>query len=63
MTVATKIELQLKTKAFIVEAMQEILEDPDFGYKFTEKAKRRLKEATKPAKKSISLSKIKGKYY
>lgn len=50
-------------KSFIVRAVQEILADPDFGLELTAKAKKRLKLASKPIKKTISISEIKKKYY
>lgn len=49
-------------KAFIVQAIQEILQDPDFGLELTERAKGRLRQAFRK-QKTTSLVDIKKKYY
>jgi len=49
-------------KTFIIEAVQEILTDPDFGLGLTARARKRLQLASRPAKKTISLPEIKKKY-
>lgn len=51
------------TKAFIVEIVRDVLEDPDFGLELTAGAKKRLKGALKSAKKRMPLSEIKKRYY
>lgn len=55
--------LEPKTKAFIVEAIKEVLEDSDFGLELSEKAKGRLREASRAPKKLIPLSEIRKRYY
>ena len=62
-TKATKRTLSAQEKAFIVGAVQEVLEDPDFGLELTEEAKKRLEKERTSKQKTISLTEIKGKYY
>jgi hypothetical protein len=58
-TIASKINQEMR--AFIVRAVHEVLNDPDFGLELSEQAKRRLRTAAR-AKKTISLSEIKRRY-
>ncbi len=56
-------KLEPKAKLFIVEAIREVLEDPDFGLELTAQAKKRLREAFDASKRRVSLSEIRRKYY
>lgn len=47
----------------IVMVLREIIDDPDFGLEFTEKAKKRLRRALSFKQKGIPFSEIKKKYY
>ena len=50
-------------KAFIVETIKDVLEDPDFGLELSTKSKNRIKEIPTLLKKKVSLADIKKKYY
>ena len=63
MNIKTAQKVEPNTKAFIVQAIQDIISDPDFGLEFTEGAIRRLKQASAKRIKTIPLSEIKKKYY
>lgn len=63
MTIATipkKITKEMKT--FIVQAICEILSDPDFGLELNEKVKKRLRQALVSKQKTISFLEIKKRY-
>ena len=62
-TTIPKKELTKEVKIFIVQAINEVLNDPDFGLELSEKAKKRLRQALTLKKKTISFSEIRGKYY
>ncbi len=49
-------------RPLIIEAVEEVLGDPDFGFELTEKAKRRLRVAKKQNGVTIAFSQIKNKY-
>ena len=53
--------LTKEIKAFIIQTVYQVLNDPDFGLELTEKAKKRLHRAFK--QKTISFSEIKKKHY
>ena len=50
-------------KVFILRALQEVLNDPDFGLELTERAKKRLRQASGTRQKTIPFSEVKKKYY
>ena len=56
-------EISAIVRLEIVMALREIIDDPDFGLEFTEKAKKRLRLALIKKQKGIPLSEIKKKYY
>lgn len=56
-------EINAIIRSEIITALREILDDPDFGLEFTEKAKKRLRQALIAKQKGISFSEIKKKYY
>lgn len=58
-----KRTLDMQEKTFIVGALQEILEDPDFGLELTEEAKKVLRERNQSTSGIISASDIRKKYY
>jgi hypothetical protein len=59
---ARKQVLSVQEKAFMAEAIQEILDDPDFGLELTESAKKVLRERSQSISKTISADEIKRKY-
>ncbi len=59
---ATLKKLPGEIKSLIAQTVIDVLNDPDFGLELTEKAKRRLRDASLPNKKMIPLSVIKRKY-
>jgi hypothetical protein len=61
-TKTTKKGLSVQEKTFIVAALQEILEDPDFGLELSDKAKKRLNRVS-IHREVVSASEIKRKYY
>ncbi len=54
--------LQTKVRVFVVNAIKEVLDDPDFGLELTERAKKRLRQTSRSKRKTISLSEIKRRY-
>lgn len=62
-TIAIPKKLIVEIKSFIVRAIEEVLNDPDFGLELTERAKRRLRQATGSKRKNIPFSEIKKSYY
>ena len=62
-TKTTKKILSTQEKAFIVTALQEILEDPDFGMELTEKAKKRLERERVSSQETVSLEELKKNYH
>ncbi|PIS39449.1 MAG: hypothetical protein COT33_01890 [Candidatus Nealsonbacteria bacterium CG08_land_8_20_14_0_20_38_20] len=62
-TITIPRKLNKEVKIFIVQAIYEILSEPDFGLKLSEKAQKRLRQALISKQKTISLSEIKKKYY
>ena len=65
MATATKKykNIEPELKAFIVESIYEVLNDPDRSLDLTEKTKRRLRAAMKGKQKTVSLAEVKKKYY
>jgi hypothetical protein len=57
---AKKIDPALKV--YIAEAIQEALNDPDFGLELTDYAKKRLRAAMKDKRPGKSLARILAKY-
>ncbi len=55
-------KLDPELKVFIMRSIQDLLEDPDFGFELTAKAKERLREAASRRHRWIPLSKIIKKY-
>lgn len=55
-------ELSVETKAAIVRAVCEILDDPDLGLELSARARIRLRKAMSPRGKSVPLSAIREKY-
>ena len=49
-------------RPLIIQAVEEVLSDPDLGLELTEKAKRRLRAARKQNGTTIPFSQIKSKY-
>lgn len=49
-------------KPLIIQAVEEVLADPDLGLELTEKAKKRLRIAQKQSSFVIPFSQIKNKY-
>jgi tripartite-type tricarboxylate transporter receptor subunit TctC len=62
-TITIPKKLNKEVKSFIVQAIYEVLNDPDFGLALNEKAKKRLRQALIPKQKTISFSEIKKRYY
>lgn len=62
-TITIAKELNKEVKTFIVQTVNEVLNDPDFGLELSEKAKKRLNQAGVFNQKTISFSEIKKKYY
>lgn len=62
-TKTAKRTLDAQERVFIVKAVQEVLEDPDFGLELTEEAKKRLEKERVSKQKTISLGEIKRKYH
>lgn len=56
-------EINVIIRREIIMALREIIDDPDFGLEFTEKAKKRMRLALVKKQKGISFSEIKKKYY
>ena len=63
MSVVTQSKTKNEIKTLVIQAVQEILSDPDFGLKLSEKAKKRLLQANTSKGKTAPLSEIKKKYY
>ena len=62
-TITIPKELTKEVKTFIIQAVNEVLNDPDFGLELSEKAKKRLRQALISKRKTISFSEIRKKYY
>ena len=62
-TITIPRKLNKEVKTFIIQAIYEILNDPDFGLELSEKAKKRLRQSLISKQKTISLPEIKKKYY
>lgn len=56
-------KLEVDTKAFIAQAVKDIISDPDFGLELSKKAEKRLRQVEAKRGKTSSLSDIKKKYY
>ena len=54
--------LKREVKSLVLQAVGDILNDPDLGLELTKKAKSRLRQSLK-SKKAVSFSEIKRKYY
>ncbi|OGG41011.1 hypothetical protein A2118_01875 [Candidatus Kaiserbacteria bacterium GWA2_50_9] len=64
MTMATKQHLlSPDIKAFIMESINDVLEDPDFGLELTEGFKKKLQVAKRSKVRTISLEEVRKKYY
>lgn len=57
-----KRALSLRERAFITQAVREVLEDPDFGFNLTPRAKKRLESARRAHGKRISFAQIKERH-
>jgi len=55
-------KLEPRAKALVAEAVREVLEDPDFGFELTARAKRRLNEALRARGRGVPLAEIMAKY-
>lgn len=63
MSVKITEKLEPHTRTFIVEAIKDIMNDPDFGFELSERAKRRLTMAKTIKEKGKSFSEVKKKYH
>jgi hypothetical protein len=61
-TATANQRLTPELKAYIAEAIQDALADPDRGLELTEETKRRLRVAQRGKQKTVSLEKIREKY-
>jgi len=61
LTITRKLTKEVKT--FIIQVVNEVLSDPDFGLELNEKAKKRLRQANVSKQKTVPFSEIKKKYY
>ena len=61
-TILKKKNVSIETKAVIMRAVHEILDDPDFGMELSMSAKARLHKAIASRAKRISFSAIKKAY-
>lgn len=59
---ASKNDISPELKAYIENAIEEALNDPDFGLELTAYAKKRLQHASRKKQKWISFEEIKRKY-
>lgn len=59
-TIPKKITKEVKT--FIVQAIYEVLNDPDFGLELSGRVKKRLRQSLISKQKTIPFSEIKRKY-
>lgn len=57
------VKLNKELKTFVAQIVEEIVTDPDFGLELSEKAKKRLRQATTYKGKTFLLSDIKEKHY
>jgi len=56
-------KLTKEVKAFVIQTIYEVLNDPDFGLELSGKAKKRLRQALISKQKTIPFSEIKKRYY
>ena len=62
-TLIKEKEIQNLVRKTVIESLQEILNDPDYGLEITKNLQSRLKKYSKnPSKKLISLNEIKERY-
>jgi signal recognition particle GTPase len=62
-TLIKEKEIKNLVRKTVIQSLQEILNDPDYGLEITENLQSRLKKYSKnPAKKLTSLNKIKERY-
>ena len=62
-TLIKKKEIQNLVRKTVIQSLQEILNDPDYGLEITKNLQGRLKKYSKnPSKKLISLNEIKERY-
>lgn len=59
---STRFAVKNEIKAFIIQTMYAVLNDPDFGLELSEKAQSRLHRARLQKTKTIPFSEIKNKY-
>ncbi len=57
-----KTTLKNEIKGYVIQTLQDILGDPDFGLEFKENIKRRLRMARKSGGATSPLSEIKKRY-
>jgi hypothetical protein len=56
-------KINYEIKRLVAEALYDILNDPDFGLELSARAKKRLRRASAPSRRTISFGEIKRKYY
>ena len=62
-TITIPKKLNKEVKTFIVRAVHEVLNDPDFGLELTAQAQKRLRQASASKQKTVPFSEIKKKHY
>lgn len=62
-TVTIPKKLNKEVRVFIIQTVNEVLNNPDFGLELTKKAKKRLYQASISKQKTIPFSEIKKKHY
>lgn len=60
--VLTTQKLSAASRAVIISAVYEVLNDPDFGLQLSEKAKQRFRKAKRSRNAGVTFSEIKRKY-
>ncbi len=61
-TITLAEKLTPQTKSFIIQAIYEVLNDPDFGLELTKRAKQRLYRSLTLRRKTIPFTEIKKKH-
>jgi len=62
-TITIPKKLNKEVKTFIVQAVHEVLNDPDFGLELTAQAKKKLRQVSASGQKTVLFSEIKKKHY
>lgn len=62
MSAATYLKLKYEMKSLVIQTISEILNDPDFGFELSRRAKKRLVQASGRKQKNLSLAAIRQKY-